>query len=472
MDGILTGTAVADIELPIGMDMTGYIARTSGSKGIHDELKVRCIVFDNGTERFALIVCDLLGLDDGFVRKTAALIERNFSIPADKIVIACTHTHSGPACIFLQDCGEKSEKVLNSLERTIAACLAQALGRLKPSALTYRTGMCGIGKNRVVRENEESGRLRDIQVGVLTIGDADTGKVNTILVNYACHPVVLDHTNCLYSKDYPHYMEEALKENFGRDVNIIFANGCCGDINPVERGSFEVMRKVGRQLSECIVDIIYKTKTMADISFCEGQISMETIGITIPFEYELNEKILIELKTVYRKKAAEKTAKHMGGDEAKPWLAFMKWADNMLAKVKTKTLPDGINVELKRIRIGPLAILTLPFEVFHDIGLRIKEYFGKDNTMVIGYANGVFGYLPSRSLYSSAAYETGDAYKYFGYPGPVSKDAEEIIFSALTHFPRSCSIYCQDLYTVKFLTRYNPFGDSSGGNSGTVKIMP
>lgn len=426
MKNIMTGTAVVNIDPPVGLDMTGYIARESGSVGFHDDLKIRCIVFDNGDVRFAMIACDLLGLDSEFIKATADLIEQQSYIPADKIVIFCIHTHSGPASIHLQGCGEVNELWMNDLKIRIVNCTLEAVKRLKPSILSFKNGICEIGKNRVTGVNEQS----DTQVGVLTIRDAYTGDVDTIIVNYACHAVVLNQTNLLYSKDFPHYMECALKESYGEDVNIIFANGCCGDINPIDRGGFDVAEKLGRQLSECIVNI--KSDTLFKTNFNDAQISIDTISLTIPLQHNLNEKTLGELKTAFSKELENEIAKNGDGMQAKPHRTYIKWTDGMLEKVKDNTLPYSVQVDLKLIKIGSLVILTIPFEVFHGVGLRLKEHFGKSNTIVIGYANGDFGYLPSRDLYPVAGYEAGLAYRYYGHPGPVCENAEDILYNAFT----------------------------------------
>lgn len=70
--------------------------------------------------------------------------------------------------------------------------------------------------------------------------------------------------------------------------------------------------------------------------------------------------------------------------------------------------------------------------MFHDVGLSIKELYDRDSTMVVTCANGVWGYLPSKNLYSAAKYEVGGAHHYYLYPGPMDVEAEDILIDALT----------------------------------------
>ena len=61
---------------------------------------------------------------------------------------------------------------------------------------------------------------------------------------------------------------------------------------------------------------------------------------------------------------------------------------------------------LKAIRFGDLAICGLPFEVLVEIGLELREKSPFGETMVIGLANGRYGYLPDPKQHALGGYET------------------------------------------------------------------
>jgi hypothetical protein len=65
-----------------------------------------------------------------------------------------------------------------------------------------------------------------------------------------------------------------------------------------------------------------------------------------------------------------------------------------------------LNVILQAVRIGDLAICTLPFETLVEIGLDLKRRSPFPRTMVIGIANGYHGYLPSPEQHRLGGYET------------------------------------------------------------------
>ena len=61
---------------------------------------------------------------------------------------------------------------------------------------------------------------------------------------------------------------------------------------------------------------------------------------------------------------------------------------------------------VQALRIGDLAVFTLPFEVFAEIGLELKKRSPFPRTMVISFANGTNGYLPTPEQHKLGGYET------------------------------------------------------------------
>ena len=428
MEYIKTGCAEKNIEMIKGMDMTGFLARESCSAGIHDDLKIKCVVFDDGNAKFALIVCDLLGLDSQYTNECIREVAEKLSIPTDHIVIASIHTHSGPASILLQDCGEVDENWLEGLKTRIVECASMASESLNPSKLAFRTASCDIGINRIARDEGLKKSHVDKQVCILEIMDEGTGIVKNILVNYACHPVTLTGTNLLYSADYPHFMEQALLKNerYAKS-SVIFATGCCGDINPVEMGSRDISERLGKRLADSITDLA--DAQIDEKGFSDSRLSVETLNVRIPLNTEVFETEAERL----RKPAAGKDAQGKIQDESKADRAYRHWIERIESMKRNGTFYSSVAADIKIVRFGKLTVVTLPFEAFHEIGLKIKEYFDPDRTMVICYANGDYGYFPSKELYDAACYEAGAAFKFYGHPGPVVRNAEDILLDAIFH---------------------------------------
>ena len=63
-------------------------------------------------------------------------------------------------------------------------------------------------------------------------------------------------------------------------------------------------------------------------------------------------------------------------------------------------------MSIQAVRIGDLAICTLPFEVFAEIGLELKDRSPAADTFVVSLANGGYGYLPTPGQHQFGGYET------------------------------------------------------------------
>jgi neutral ceramidase len=68
--------------------------------------------------------------------------------------------------------------------------------------------------------------------------------------------------------------------------------------------------------------------------------------------------------------------------------------------------PDAIDVPLQAMRIGELGIAAIPFEVFTEIGLEIKEKAPFADAFTIELANSSHGYLPTPRQHELGGYET------------------------------------------------------------------
>ncbi len=92
---IRAGVAVADITPPIGYRMSGYFSERP-STGTHDPLQAKAIVWRQGDEQAALVVCDLCEVYAAVTEPARTRVQQKTGIPASHILIAATHSHTGP----------------------------------------------------------------------------------------------------------------------------------------------------------------------------------------------------------------------------------------------------------------------------------------------------------------------------------------------------------------------------------------
>ena len=89
------GVAVADITPPIGYRMCGYFNERL-STGVLNPLHAKALVLRQGDTRAAMVFCDLIGLSPEVSNGLREQVEREIGIPAANILLAATHSHTGP----------------------------------------------------------------------------------------------------------------------------------------------------------------------------------------------------------------------------------------------------------------------------------------------------------------------------------------------------------------------------------------
>ena len=86
---------------------------------------------------------------------------------------------------------------------------------------------------------------------------------------------------------------------------------------------------------------------------------------------------------------------------------------------------------IQAIRLGDFTILALGGEVVVDYALRTKREFPGQDMMVIGYANEVMSYIPTKRILGEGGYEPDTSQIYYGNPGPYADTVEEKIMTAI-----------------------------------------
>ena len=117
MSDIKVGIGQVDYSPPTGLPMGGHMRYAAG---VNDPLCSRALVLEGeGGAKIALVGVDILMLDRGHVAFMRRYIERECGIPPEHVLIAASHTHSGPAAVPLYG-------MVTAADRDIEAFLTQA----------------------------------------------------------------------------------------------------------------------------------------------------------------------------------------------------------------------------------------------------------------------------------------------------------------------------------------------------------
>ncbi len=411
---------------PIGIMQIGYFARNHGCEYVHDDLYATALVLDDGLTKLAWVTCDLLFLHAESVARIRQEVAQRTDIPAEHIMLSCSHTHSGPIPYAGPAQAERDHHYTNGLVYQIAGAICAARGRLEPARLGFGRSEAHISANR--RERRANGQVVlgtnpagpvDPEVGVLRIDRAD-GSPLAVLVNYACHAVALSAANYGISADWPGAMRSTVEGATG--ATCLFVQGGCADINPVggPQPGFERVRQLGQAVGGAAI------QAWAEIQGMTDQVALSALlrPISLPLLGPLDAagKPVVSVQEVAETRVGMPWAEYVRARaERFPWKAIIQEdADSW-----------RIAAELQTFRIGDIAVAAVPVEPFVEIGLHVKARAALPRAIFAGYSNGLVGYLPTASAYDIGGYEVDLSYIYYHLPAPLSPTCAQQIEDTL-----------------------------------------
>jgi len=222
-DVLLVGSAERDITPEVGEYMGGFdLARTS--TGIGSPLKVRVLVLQTASRRFAIVGVDSLGL----MREDVDYIKSGMAGFANGDVFVCSsHTHAGPDPIgiwgwYFLTTG-RDGRYIGRIRKAVREATAEARANAAPAQL--QQGVSRLPEQGLVRNSNRRG-VFDRRVRVLHAVALDDGRPLGTLLHMACHPEVLRRKNTLVSADFVGALcDEWRWRGHGQAV---FANGALG----------------------------------------------------------------------------------------------------------------------------------------------------------------------------------------------------------------------------------------------------
>ncbi len=409
MNEFLAGVAEIVITPPPGLKMAGFAERAGPATGTHDELYARAAVFDcrNG-RKSAVCVVDVCELDAEIVAAVRQRATHN-AIRPERLMLAATHTHSGPSL----DCdNELNQRWRKELEERLAEVIMMADVARRPALVGAAAGaVAGVGGNR---RDPVNGPV-DRAVNVMRLDDARTGKTMGVIVNHACHATTLDLKNLLYTADYPGQVCARVRAGLPDRPVVLFLNGACGDINPggysaedsalgrpIPNRTFERSARIGAIIGDEAVRLVHAIQPRGEFNVRGGN---------LPLRLPVRDGMLPAAAQRIYAAALEKlqSARDCGADQAEidrlRLEAVYAGCERNYAQRRFK-LPNGeLTTELQGIVVGDAVFLGLPGEVFNEIGAAIKARSPFANTFLVGYANDDAGYFPTVDALKQGGYE-------------------------------------------------------------------
>jgi hypothetical protein len=392
----------------IGATLTGFSARVGVAAGVHDELYVRSLALESDEAAVALVSVEVLALDGDFIGALKQAVERRIGLPAANILIACTHTHSGPVTIksFFNPEESLDDAYMARLAAAVEQSVAEAWERRAPAAAGWGVArVTGVGVNR---RDPDNGYV-DQDASILKICDSQ-GAVRAVLIHYACHPTVLGPNNLLITGDFPGVALDEVERSTGGFA--LFFNGAQGDISMGHSSelsaigviapgrTFERAAEMGRRLADAVLAELPRIPT-EDIALIAGSVSVALPLKSYPPAGQLAREVRIAEEHL-----ASLAGRGPGDAELRQAMMNALYASiaRILAEANSR-YPSGVMpLDLHGVRIGGMVLAGLPAEAFAEVGQHMKAASGS-KILVVGLANGYIGYVPCRQAYPEGGYE-------------------------------------------------------------------
>lgn len=412
------GAASVDITPPLRTPMAGYYSERAAD-GVHDPLYAKAIVLECDGRKAALVGLDLIGTTFGIVAEARRQIEKTTGIKGADVMISATHAHTGP---ILQGKGDPehpfggrnplAQRYGQELPGLIAEAVQKADKKLKPARIFAAHGQePSICFNRRFHMTDGTvgwnpGKLNpkilkaagpidpDVAVVYFESSDQERAPLATY-VNYSVH---LDNVGgTKFSADLPATVSDLLGRFKGPDMVTLYTAGCCGDVNHIDvkwaaaqSGQANAAR-MGVILAGEILRTWPKLKAGSP-----GALRVRTAHVKLPLPKITDEDLSSARAVMARMK--EKPA---------PFLEQVA-AFKVLDVEARKGIP--LEVEVQVIALGDrYAWVSLPGEIFVELGLEIKQDSPFPHTIIAELANGIIGYIPARRAYAQGNYEVVSA---------------------------------------------------------------
>lgn len=406
------GVATVDISPSGPIRLSGYAARKTESSEVARPLEVKAIALETSPTNTALLLTiDNVGISKEIHDTIAGQLERTEKIPADRIVIFSTHTHSAPclsnslANLFVMDLPEDQMRHINDyttelITRAVKAG-REALQKRAPGAIYLTRGSVGFAKNR-----RTAGGPVNHELPVLVFKNKED-EVKAILANYACHCTTLGANFNQAHPDWAGFARSYIEKQHPGATALI-SIGCGADANPNPRGKVENADDHGKALADEVSRLL-----QGPLEEITGELQTRADAFDLPFD---------PLPT---REQWEERAKAEGivGYHARKNLARLD---------RGEKLPTALPYSVATWNFGDqLAMVFLPGEVVVDYALRLKGEYDPQRLWVNGYSNWVPCYIPSRRILKEGGYEAEQSLWYYDRPARLSPETESLIIDSV-----------------------------------------
>jgi hypothetical protein len=400
------GVARTRLTPPPGVELAGwgyYLGRIW--QRIRDHTAATALVLDDGKEAAALVAVDLMYADADFTREVRRWVCDHSGLRPDSICIGSSHSHNTPTIALIRGAGEVDPAFRTWAARQTAQAVVLAWKQRRPARLA-------VGKSEVVGwtyNRTRAGGPVDTRLSVWRIDDVD-GRPLAAVVNFQAHPVVMMSLGADdLSRDNPGEITDLLEARIP-GLLALYLQGACGDVNFDERWNNPAgCHDPGRAVADLALEAFTAARPVdaPQVRAVAGPVVLPTRRWTRAEIQAVRQEAEYRLQTgdttgwldgLARAcvNHPDKLPKRYGGDVGRTVQAVcrfgVEWTDDALRDLETR--PETLTTEVQAVRVGDACLVTNGSELFTTLALETRRQWGRDDLMIVGYANDSLGYVP------------------------------------------------------------------------------
>lgn len=440
------------------------------SSYIHDPLTATALVLENGEEQMTFVSLDMVSAPIYVVKRVWELLKDVEEIDEKRVDFHAIHTHN--SCTFgpvgnetlIKYFGEDRvmpiempENILYGEEATewisqrLYELILDAWANRSPGGVSYAQDYAAVGFNRRPVFKKEDGTEESKMYGdcsldsfvrfegpvdhtadVLYTWDMDR-NLTGVAVDIPCPSQVME-LHCFVSADYWTPTRARIREELG-NIYVLPICGAGGDQNPLDLTRISKNNKKELILWNAQATEVFRNFDLAQECDMIGSRICDAVVRCYP-----KARDSIQKAPVFHSKAVELELplRKVDKEEYEEAAAFLAGEKEKFSKDKPMTTHDQLRMfepmgvaerweeqqkmdtcsfRMYVVRIGRAAIITNPFELFVDYGVRVRARCKADQVFHIQLANGSLGYLPTPVAVAGGSYSSKPASTHVGPEG-------------------------------------------------------
>ena len=367
MGQLQAGYAVADFTPRLGSMMGAFPLQHPRTPrravAVHDPLQVRALALSDGSTTVCLAATDVLtwqACDVDAVRR--AVVAERPELRPEALLLTATHTHASIENSYLFGGSPESPEAERLRRQTVRAVL-RAVDDLQPATFSFGFADAPYNCNR--RFLNEQGRAQQVNEYAAEHGAGTHDPRLSVLrferpdsalcwLHWTAHALTLGPANQAFSADYPGALIAAV-EAARPGTRALFTNGAAGNIH-----ARQCMRADDTALDWLTSKLTPPALGALDAATAWPEVELAVAGKVVSYPN-------------------------------RPEPSLTSTAEVSCLRLAS---PDR----------RPLAIGFFPGEPFVEFQLRFREALPDRDTILVGYAGGWAGYVPTRESYPQGGY--------------------------------------------------------------------